>query len=199
MSTQNFATKYNFRTDKVGNKRDAMELVLQRPTADALVNILTDGKGKAYDLLIEAVENVIYGEAALAIRDFAKIGKSNEGILAELAKLDLSWEAIAAQEREGRGSAFSKEDMQAFVEDYIDAMPAITGKDVTRVSKAAALFKAKFTTCKSDMDTLAILEQQLSLYVQEAANAAQHGTVIEYLSKRLAELQQPEVKLSEAL
>lgn len=168
-------TKFNFRTDDLGNKRPTVELAIEYPEASDLVTILEAG-GKQLDLLLEAVAGVIYGAARTIVNDKEDITGDN------FPYSDITWEAIAnrpASERKGGG--ISKEDWQAFFTDYQTVMPSITGKSEEKVANAVKLFAAKLHPVKYAKPILVALKEQLALYTTHAPTAGEYTDQLEFL------------------
>ena len=60
--------KFNFKKDKMGNKRPSVELSVQVPAAEGLANILTEG-GKPLECLIEIAADFVRTQVAGWVSD----------------------------------------------------------------------------------------------------------------------------------
>jgi hypothetical protein len=174
--------KFSFRKDDLGNKRPTIELKLPCPSVEGLVRILETG-GKQLDLLLSAAQDVIVGQARMILND-------NETMtLSQFPTEQCTWEFIANMPeatRAGRGIA--KEVWDAFSKDYIECMPAATGKTLEAVSLAAKLFLNKFQSVKSNKPVLTKLKEQLAIYANTSTNAESFGDCIKFLDEKATEL-----------
>ena len=87
----------------------------------------------------------------------------------------------------------SKEEWADFAEDYISAMPTISGKEEDRVKRAVGVFLLKFAPIKSDKKSIAVLRDQLVVYAEKAPAASNYFKVIEFLLKKADALIEAEV------
>lgn len=174
--------KFNFRTmkDEFGNesKRPSIELDIPVPSVEGLVAILENG-GKGLDLLLEVVGNFVIQQAKGQVDD-------NEAITQEtLDTSKLTWEFIAnLPKAERRGSGIPKETWEDFSADYIEVMPALTGKTVEQVTNAAKAFVNKFSALKTNKPAINILKAQLGIYMSGSPNAGNFTDVLELLTER---------------
>lgn len=169
-------------TSVVETKRPTVTLPIPVPSVEGIVAILTAG-GKQLDLLLEAVTGVVVEQAREYVNE-------NEGVNADnFPYANLSWEKIAnLPKAERRGGGISKETWDDFEKDYVEIMPALTGKKKEQVEMAAKVFKTKFQGAQTNKPVLKLLEGQLALY---AANTTQGENVlpcIEFLQGKLEKL-----------
>lgn len=169
-------------TSVVETKRPTVTIPVPVPSVEGIVEILQAG-GKQLDLLLEAVYGVVVEQAREYVNE-------NESVTAEnFPYTNLAWEKIAnLPKAERRGGGISKETWDDFEKDYVEIMPALTGKKKEAVEMAAKVFKTKFAGATTNKPVLKLLEGQLALY---AANTAQGETVlpcIEFLQGKLEKL-----------
>lgn len=176
---------------KVGEKkRPTIEIPLPVPSVEGIVEILKNGLGedgkntKSLDLLLEAVGDVIAGRARDIINDNEKITGMDDFPMDEL-----SWEAIAnLPKAERRGGGISKEIWEAFAEDYIAVMPAVTGKTAEQVGNAAKILLNKFNQVKTVKQVLKLMKEQIRLYVANSPNAETYSEAVTFLLEKVETL-----------
>lgn len=169
---------------KVGDfKRPTVEIPLPVPSVEGIVEILKNGldaegkNTKSLDLLMEAVTDVVSARARDIINDNEKITGLDDFPMDEL-----SWEAIAnLPKAERRGGGISKEVWEAFAEDYIAVMPAVTGKTAEQVGNAAKILLNKFNQVKTVKQVLKLMKEQLGLYVTNSPNAETYEDAVKFL------------------
>lgn len=169
-------SSFFFKTDKeLGIKRDTVTLALPFPTAEGILNIVSNG-GKELDLLLEAAADVVLLQAR-------ELVNADENITQDTIDLSkLSWNYIANMPKAARrGGGIAQEVWEEFSKDYIAIMPAITGKKLENVQNAAKLFLAKFNPCKTNKKVLAVLKAQLSLWYTNTKQAEEFKAVFEFL------------------
>ena len=172
--------------------REAVELAIPFPSVEGIIAILEAG-GKQLELLMDAVESVVTSVARDIISEDVTINAENFPVE------KLSWEAIANMPKATRrGGGIPKETWEAFERDYIEVMPGATGKTLEQVTKAAALLKNKFNACKTNLDVLNLLVDQLAIYAENSPNAEEFGDVIAFLLQKADNLlnTQPEELLA---
>jgi len=179
--------KFGFRKVKdsetgVETKRATVELTkLPIPSVEGIVAILEAG-GKALDLLLEAVADVVITRARDVINE-------NETITSDNFDYSLvDWNAIANLEKEDRRSGISKETWEDFALDYVEVMPAVSGTSKEQAANAAKIFAGKFTPIKSKKDVIAKLKLRLSMYAEHSSKAGEFAEVIDFLFKKADKL-----------
>ena len=179
---------FGFRTVKdaktgIETKRATVSLPVPVPSIEGIVEILSKGPGKEVDLLLEAVANVILEQAREYINE-------NEGVNADNFPYEmLSWETIAnLPKAERRGGGISKELWEDFAKDYVDVMPAVTGKKKESVEMAAKVFVAKFAGATTNKPVLKLLQQQLAVYASSTTQGEQLAPCIEFLMNKVEKL-----------
>ena len=183
--------KYNFRTVKdeatgLESKRPSIETKIPVPSVEGIIAILEAG-GKGLDLLLETVADVIYQRGRELLADNDK--------LTELPIEGMSWEEIAnlpQAERKGRG--IPVETWKEFSEDYISVMPSVTGKSAEQVGNAAKIFLNKLQSVKTNKDVLALLQGQLTVYLNSSPNAEAYQGVVEFLLNKAETLRNVDEK-----
>lgn len=171
---------FNFKKDKLGNKRNSIKLTPKVPSVDGVVDILSRGDEKEIQLLMDAVYDVVRSAAAGIIGD-------DENVTAENFPYDrVTWAAIASQPKEDRrSSSISEEAWNAFCQSYISYMPGATGKSEEAVTNATLVYRKKFAPWKSDKKTLEKLKGQLALYIDGCPDAEQHQEILDMLLRRV--------------
>lgn len=171
---------FNFKKDKLGNKRQSIVIAPKVPSVDGIVDILSRGDEKEVQLLMDAVYDVIRSAAAGIIGD-------DENVTADNFPYDrITWQAIASQPKEDRrSSTISEEQYKEFFASYISYMPGATGKSEEAVTNATLVYRKKFAPWKSDKKTLEKLKGQLALYIEGCPDAEQHQEVLDMLLRRL--------------
>jgi hypothetical protein len=181
------SAKFNFRKVKdadtgVETKRATVELdKLPVPSVEGVVAILETG-GKALDLLMEAVADIIINRARDVINESDVITSDN------FDYLTCDWNTIANLEKEDRRSGISKETWEDFAVDYVDVMPSVSGTSKEQSANAAKIFVGKFASIKAKKDVIAKLKLRLSMYAEHSPRAAEFAEVIDFLLKKADKL-----------
>lgn len=152
--------KFNFRKNaELGTKRPSVTLALKVLTLEGLVDILEGGDEKEIALVLETLQAPILTEARNQVDE-------NESITGEtIDHTKLTWNYISNLEPAARrGGGIPKETWEAFVADYIEVMPAVTGKTADQVTRAASLLGNKLSSVKGNKPVLGFLRQALDLY-----------------------------------
>jgi len=177
VDTKDFS--FHFKKDKLGNKRPSVELKLAVPSIEGIIEILNKG-GKEMELLQDAMYDVIRAQAASIVSDDEKI--SQETFPFEKAL----WTSIANMPKaDRRSNSISVELWEAFSKDYMEVMPAVTGKTQDAVSNAVQVYLKKFSMFKTNKDVLSKLKDQLSIYVEHSKNVDQFVDIIDLLVSKL--------------
>jgi hypothetical protein len=193
------SAKFSFRTVKdketgVETKRGTIELdKIPTPSVEGIVAILETG-GKALDLLLEAVQEVVYERVRDVINSDEKITAENF----DYATCD--WNIIANLEKEDRRSGISKETWEEMAADYVEVMPAVSNTTKEQCSNAAKIFVAKFAPIKSKKDVIEKLKVRLAMYAEHSPKASEFADCIDFLYKKAQKLiEAKEVKLEDNL
>ena len=171
--------KFNFKRDKeLGTQRPAVELKLPVPSIEGIIEILQTG-GKGLELLQDAVADIIATQARSIINEKEDISQDNFPLT------QITWEFIASMPpKERRGGGISKEVWEDFAKDYVEVMPAVTGKTSEQVGNAAKIFLNKFAAIKTNKPALRLLKDQLALYITNSTNAETFVECVDFLNNK---------------
>lgn len=171
--------KFHFKKDKLGVKRETLSLDLNYPTLDGVINALADPKQAEF--IIDVLSDEIYKAARLQVGDETKPVNKQE----ELDESKLTLEFLANQPKAERtGGGISKEIWEEFAKDYVEVMPAATGKSADQVSNAAKLLLAKFQPVKTNKKVIAFLQEQLALWFSSTPNAEDYTECFDFLNEK---------------
>lgn len=202
---------FHFKTEKLrdekgtvvgeGKKHPKTDLYLPIPKADRLVQILQGGEefAKERELLMSAVTDVVYAVARGQINDFRENNKDGTVTAAALNYDKLDWTAIANTPAGQRGTSVpSDEEIQAFLDSYLEVMPALLEKDKSKIENHVALFKAGFKKQRGQKDFLEVFKNALLVYASNVPEdvVEDHSAVIEYYSNRLERMLSAEEKIT---
>lgn len=188
-----------FRTDKLGNKRPPVDFQIPRPSVEGIVAILnnadTEQGKKELKLLLDSILDTQKSVLRSMVNDMIEAGQKVTADAIDASKL--LWSAIAAiPEKERAGSSISKEDWEAFVVDYVEVMPAATGKSQERVAMAASLFAKKLLSVKTNLEILGVLSTQLDIWFEASKNQEQFAEIYTFLRNRLDGYLKPEAVIT---
>lgn len=180
--------KFYFRTVKLTDdagketgetyKRPDVKLELPVPSVEGVISIIETG-GKGLELLLEAASNVVIDRAREIVNEKEDISQDNFPF--EL----ISWEAIAKLPKaERRGGGISKEVWEDFGKDYMEVMPAATGKPIKTIELGCKLLLTKFATVKTNKAVLRRMQEYLAVYINSSPNAAQFIECVEFLNEK---------------
>lgn len=160
--------KFGFRSDELGNRRPTVILQLPVPSVEGLVAIIEKG-GPGLNLLLEAAADVVATRARAIVNE-------NDAISQDTFNYnEVSWDELAKIEPgERRGGGIPKETWAEFAADYIAVMPGITGRTLQQIENAVKILLSKFSAYKSNKPVLAVLRDQLGLYINSSPNAEQY-------------------------
>lgn len=180
-------SKFSFKTVKdkdtgVETKRATIELdKIPVPSVEGVVAILEIG-GKSFDLLMEAVTNVVLDRARDVIN-------ADEKITSENFPYDLlNWNVIAELEKEDRRSAIPKEVWEEFAVDFTAIMPSLSGITSEQAANVAKILIGRFAAVKSRKDIISKLQGRVALYAEHSTRAAEFADVIDTLYKKAEKL-----------
>lgn len=187
--------KFHFRAEtikdeegKVIGKKEklpSLELVIPTLESDDLLSIIEAG-GKPLELLLEAANDVIYQAMRDVIAEAIDTKKALSQGLVESNHANLDWTAIANKPKaERRGSGVSKEDLEAFAEDYKAVMAAVqTDKNEQQVATAALHISKKFANCRFNKQVIATLRGYLATWYSNTPNKEDFASIYEVLDNR---------------
>lgn len=185
--TERKNTKFRFKKDKLGNQRPSIEVMIDVPTVDGIVEILEKG-GKGLQLLLDCAYDVVRGAVAsdvAAEENYSQdVYNSAKAVIDGKEYFKYSWDAIANQPRAER-SKIDDETWAAFATDYVEIMPGITGKSKEAVELATTVYLKKFSQVKTNKEILNKLQQQLALYTEHTKRAEEFQEILDLLSSRL--------------
>lgn len=180
-------TNFHFRKVKDANtgletKRPTVVLPIPVPSVEGIIAILEAG-GKGLDLLLEAAGSVILDQAREYINEHEDVNEAN------FPFANMAWDFIAnLPKAERRGGGISKEIWEDFSKDYVEVMPAVTGKKKESVELAAKVFVTKFAGSTTNKPVLKLLQAQLAMYAGATTQGEQFAPCIEFLSNKLDKL-----------
>ena len=179
---------YNFRTQKDTNyKRPQVVVEFDVPTAEGLVVLLQGDDEKVRNLLTDTIANLLTSHVRTYVDDDLEFDQAKLDALVAEGKISL--EAIANLPKSERNS-IGKEDLEQFRTDYVEFMPAITGKDIDKVKLAAEMLVQRFKPVAGKQDVLEVLAGQLAVFADKAPEEAveRNLRVISYLADKAQEL-----------
>ena len=170
--------KFRFKKDKMGNQRPTVELKnVPVPNENYVITILEKG-GKELKLLLEMMAGTVRNTAATIVSDDEKITAEN------FPMEKVSWEAIANQERAERAT-ISQETWESFAKEYLEIMPALTGKTPDQLGNAIQVYLKKFAIVKTNKPVLSKLRDQLTIFVENTKNGEDFADILELLQGKL--------------
>ena len=170
--------KFRFKKDKMGNQRPTVELKnVPVPNENYVITILGKG-GKELKLLLEVMAGTVRSAAAAIVSDDEKITAEN------FPMEKVSWEAIANQERAERAT-ISQETWESFAKEYLEIMPALTGKTPDQLGNAIQVYLKKFAIVKTNKPVLSKLRDQLTIFVENTKNGEDFADILELLQGKL--------------
>lgn len=187
--------KFNFRAESIRDeagkvigktpKPDSVELTLPTLEVADLLSIIENG-GKSLELLLEAVNDVIYQAARQVVGDAMDAKKPVDQALIEANHANLDWEAIANKPKaERRGNGISKEDWEAFAEDYKSVMSMVmVDKSAEQIATAAAHLSKKFANCRFNKQAIVVMRSYLAAWFSATPNKEDFATIYEALDNR---------------
>jgi hypothetical protein len=184
-------TKFNFkaRTIKDENgkeigkskKQPALEANLPQPTIEEVVAILMSddeahAKVKAY--VMDSIYSGVRDQAKAQLDEYIDSMDPNEDktVTADVLdydKLDIVYIANLPPAQRG-ARAIPEEDWEAFFQDYLQVMVSVTGKPEAKIKNHLEHFK-KPTRIKQAKEILAVLVEQLDVYMASSSNIEETG------------------------
>ena len=191
--------KFNFKSRKITDesgkeigrtkKQPSLVASLPVPTNDEIIAQLAVPESAVAKLVMSAIAAVIYGAAREqfdeVIDGFGDADdKEVSASMLDYDKLDLEFLANLPPSQRG-ASALSEEDWTAFFGDYLQVMVAATGKEEARIKNHINLFQ-KPQKAKANKDVLAILVDQLDIYMASSQNLEDTGEAASRLRVKFA-------------
>lgn len=176
----------NFRKDALGFKRPPITFKVPRPSIEGLVNIIEKG-GAELELVFDSMLATQQAQLRALVNELIEAGSNVTADAIDIAKL--SWEYLASMPAKERASSVpTKELFDVFVADYVETMPALTGKPVEKVKLAAKIFAGKLAAVKTNKPMLAILQGQLDIWFEKTEKAEDLQDVYSYLASKMVDL-----------
>jgi len=203
--------KFHFKTEKLrddkgavigeGKKHPSVEIDLPVPTANAITTFFSDTAkyAKELELLFSTLQDQVYRIARGQINDFREKNPEAEVTAAALNYDKLDWTAIANMPKGERASTVpSDEDVKAFLDSYLEVMPAALGKPKQNIENHVACYQSGFRKQRSQKEILEMFQNALAVYTTTVGDevAEEHVECIEYFSNRLEKLLTTEEKIT---
>lgn len=164
---------------KVLTKRPSIKLAIPMPTFDGLLEALSDPKMQQY--ILEILEETVVNAARVQVGD--DLTPVNDQDHLDISKLTLSF--LAAQPRsERRGGGIAKEVWDAFGKDYVEVMPAVSGKTAEQIGNAVKILMQKFQPAKSQKPVIAYLREQLAVWYENTRQQEEFAECYEFLDEK---------------
>ena len=194
---ETISNKFNFKSrsikDESGNtigrtrKQPSLEASIPVPSTGDIVNYLATPESAVAKLIRDAINGLVIGAARdqfdEVIESFGE--DSTKDVTVDVLDYDkLTLEFIASIPPTQRGSsAVSEEDWTNFYADYLVTMVAATGKAEARIVNHINLFK-KPAKAKANKEVLAVLVDQLQIYMASSANLEDNAVCADRISSK---------------
>lgn len=171
-----------------GKKQPSVVTTLPIPTHDTVAKFLADATSKESALIMDAVQDLIYGAARAQFDEIIDgfeegDGRTVQASMLDFGRLDLSF--IANLPPSTRASSVpGEDDFKSFFADYLAVMPQATGKALTAIEKHIKLF-SKPTQLKANKPVMELLIGQLNVYLTATAAIEETGATAAYLRTKL--------------
>lgn len=186
--------KFRFKTDKLGNTRQAFKIDAKVPSVEGIMEILGKG-GNGLKMLLDVCADTLRGAVAADVSENEKFDqavydssviklKQEDGTEIEVHRY--SWEGIANLPKEDRRS-IPAEAWEAFSKAYLEIMPAVANKTQEQVGNAIQVYVKKFAQVKTNKPVLSQLKQQLALFIENCKNADDFVEILELLDRKADE------------
>lgn len=202
--------KFNFKSrairDEAGNligktkKQPSLEVALPLPDATEVTTYLAEPESKIAVLVMDAVARLVIDQAREQFDELIEsFGEDDTKVVAadglDYSKLTLEYIASIPPTQRG-AAALTEEDFETFFADYLPVMVAATGKDEGKIVNHINLFK-KPTKVKARKDVMAVLVDQLDIYLASSANVEETGMVANRMRDKFQRwIDAPEVAMS---
>lgn len=202
--------KFNFKsrkiTDEQGNeigrtkKQASVVASLPVPTAIEVQDLLASPESAVAKLILDATNRIIIDAARSQFDEIIDTFGDDQtkevtaGML-DYSKLTLDFIASIPPSQRG-GTALTEEDFKLFFEDYLAVMVQATGKEEKRIKTHIDLF-SKPQKVKANKEVLAVLVDQLDIYLASSANLDDTGECAQRIRNKLDKwLNEPEKQIS---
>lgn len=201
---------FHFKTEKLrdekgavigdGKKHPSVELDLPVPSLSTLLEFISNPeKYKAeVELIQSTLLDQVYRVARGQINDFRDANKDGTVTAAVLNYDKLGWTAIANMPKSERASSIpSDEDIKAFLDSYLEVMPAALNKPKPNIENHILCFNTGFKKQRSQKDILEMFQNALAVYITAVGDGVEeHVEVIEYFSNRISKMLKTEEKIT---
>jgi hypothetical protein len=199
--------KFNFKSraikDEAGNtigrtkKQPSIEAAIPVLAPDEIVSALSTPDSAVARLIADAVARIVVDAAREQFDEvIEQFGEdSDKEVSASMLDYDrLTLDYIASIPPTQRASnALTDEDWTAFFADYLATMVAATGKAEERIKNHINLFK-KPAKAKANKEVLAVLVDQLEIYMASSANLEETAVCADRISSKFKKwIAEPEV------
>lgn len=191
--TKAVETKFNFKARTIKDENDkeigktkkqpALTVNIPQPTEEEIVAYLQstdEAHKKVKEVIVDAVYAITRDYAKSLLDEVIETFGTDDSKTITPADLDydkLSLEYIANLPPSQRGArAIPPEDFEAFYQDYMRVMVAATGKPEDKIKNHIGHFQ-KPTRIKNAKDILAVLVEQLDVYLATSPNLEDTGEV----------------------
>ena len=166
-------------------KPASVKLAINTLEVEDVLSIIEAG-GNGVELLLEAINDVIYQEARTVIADAMEAKKAVDQALIDANAASLTWLAIANKPKaERRGHGISKEEWEAFAADYKEVMAVVMAdKSAEQIGTAALHLSKKFANCRFNKPVIGTLRGYLATWFANTPNKDDFATVYEALDNR---------------
>lgn len=174
--------EFRFKKDKLGNKRENLELEVPVPNLTGIISIIEKG-GKGFAMLQDVVSDAIRAAVAGWVADT----DADKASQATLPLANFAWDFLANQDKKDRRSTIISEDAwTAFGQDYVAVMKRVQpSKTEEMLLNAVKVYLAKFAMFKTDKVTLQKMKGQLAIYMENTEAGDDHVEILDLLTRRL--------------
>lgn len=202
---------FHFKTDKIrdeagkvigeGKKHPSVTIPLPIPKVSRLIEFLSDPVkyAKEVELITASTAATVFQVARGQINDFREKNPSGVVTPAVVNYDGLDFTAIANMPKSERGSFVpADEDIKAFLDSYLEIMPAATNKEPARIKNHVDIISTGFKKQRAQKDVLELFKDAFAVYVTKAPTEAveEHADVIEYFNSRLDRMLKVEEKIT---
>lgn len=160
-------------------KPDPVELPIPELSLEDVINIATGEDQKQKDLLLEAVNNIVFAQARSLVDDDPEKARK-EGI----DNSQLSWEFIANMPpATRRGGGIPDEVWDEFVKDYVEVMQH-HGKTKEKAETGAKILAKRFNPVKDNKKVVKALQENVMLWYTNTSKQEDFMQVYETLTSK---------------
>lgn len=197
-TTVNKEFKYRFKKDDLGNQRPSVSIFAPVPTLQEISRLalttqqVVDEKtkelitvpSKEAELINDAIYAVIQAQIRGMVNDDEKVSQEN------FKFSEATFEFIANMPPSARrGAGIPKEQWEEFAKNYVEVMPAVTGKSKENCTQAAQVFVRKFKDVAGNLPVVEKLQTYLAMYSEAPGNKAEEFTdILEFLVKKSTDM-----------